>query len=119
MDMITRLYDFLHKENINVHMIGQLDGICTKPTVILKDMGKYANSNYYSNGAGGYGIVHLLIYAPVGSYKGLIEYVAKVKEKMADFGYELKYTGNDTPIIEEDDIKALSTSVEYKYMKSI
>jgi len=113
MNRFYEVYDLLKNNNIETHFPGTKNGMCREPYVVIKGMGKYS-----TNGLTGSGLIHMLIYTPKNNYEGVHTFVNTVKDILKPLS-NLKFTGNETPIIVEDEIDAFTTSIEYEYFRTI
>lgn len=107
MSMIVQLYDFLKQNNVEVYFIGQHKGECIAPYVVLKDAG--INS---LNGKAGNKYLDLIFFIPKNKFTTVEIYRKEVISKVKEFG-KLRYTGNETSVITDDEKKALTFSIMY------
>ena len=137
--MIVKLFEYLQDNKIDVYFVGQHQGECKKPYVVLKDDG--VNS---SNGRVGKGYIDILFFIPENRFTKIKEFFSsKIKCKVCKF-YSLifiernlkdrgnpvflwrivnefksiRYAGNETGIVTDNDKKALTFSIMYeKYIR--
>lgn len=111
--MIVKIFDYLEENDIEVYFVGQKTGTCTSNYVVVKDAGTlgYDGGNKVGNQ-----LIDLLFFVPQNCYTEMEEFKNNIKELMKDFN-EVRYTGQETPIITDDDYKALSCSVMYQNQK--
>ena len=111
--MIVKLFEYLQDNKIDVYFVGQHQGECKKPYVVLKDDG--VNS---SNGRVGKGYIDILFFIPQNKFTECQSFKSKVKDLMKKFK-DVKYTGNETGIVTDNEKKALTFSVMYECYKRI
>lgn len=112
--MIIKLYDFLHDKGIEVYFIGQKKGECLSNYVVIKDSGTIPT---IGNKLGSQ-VIDVYCYVPQGRYTETVAFRNKIKILLKEFK-SLRYTGNETPAIAEDDIKAFSFYIEYVNQKEL
>lgn len=112
--MIIELFDYLTENNINVFLISQPKGNVTSPYVILKDAGTIG---MMSNKVGTQ-LIDVIFYLPQNQFTKCEPYKKQVMELIKEFN-KLRYTGEETPIISDDDVKGLTFSVMYQNFKII
>jgi hypothetical protein len=110
--MWQNIYLHLKNKGIDVYSIGQKQGLCNDPYVVVKESGQYP----LSSNKQGYDLVDIIIFYPVGSYSQLFSYKNDIKNYLAELKY-LRKTGNETPVIIDDEVKGYTTSVEYQVLK--
>ena len=108
--MLIKLYDFLKSKNVNVYFIGQHVGECKESYIVLKDAG--INS---LNGKAGTKYLDLIFFIPKNKYTSTEKYRKEIIGFVKEFG-KLKYTGNETSIVTDDDKKAITFSITYKIL---
>ena len=111
--MFAQIYKHLKNNGFDVYSIGQHEGICTNPYIVVKENGEseIVGTSLTND------IVELLIYYPVGTYSKLNEYKQSVLYTMK----LLKGTRrviDPMPTIIDDDKKAYMTSFPYKKIKT-
>lgn len=112
---MKRIYTTLKESGLDVYFSGQHKGLCKTPYVVVKESNQ---SPELGTRVIGRRIVDIMIYIPIGSYIAIESYREKVKRALLNSSF-LRYTGFETPIIIEEDIKAYSTSFEYEIMKEL
>ena len=112
--MFKEIYKHLKLKGFNVYSIGQHEGICNEPYLVIKENGEseIAGTNLSND------IVEILIYYPKGSYSTLEDYRTKVKDIMKDLS-KLRRVVNPSPTIIDDDKKAYMTSFYYRKIKQL
>lgn len=105
--MFEDIYRHLKNYGFNVYSIGQHEGLCNDPYIVIKEnTDRLINKSVVSNE------VELLLYYPIGSYTGCKAFIGEVKEIME----LLKLRDNNItfPIIVDDDKKAYMTFISYQ-----
>ena len=110
--MFTKIYKYLKNNGFDVYSIGQHEGICTNPYIVIKENGEseIVGTSLYND------IVELLIYYPIGSYSKIDEYKQSILTKMNDLK-GVRRVIDPTPTIIDDDKKAYMTSFIYRRIK--
>ena len=105
--MFKKIYTHLKNNNIDCYSIGQHEGICIGPYVVIKDMGKMKtnNPNIYKH------LVELYVYYPLGNYSMVEDFVSEIEEIMTSLSFKEAY--ESTPTIVDDDKKAYLTRLSY------
>ncbi len=106
--MLIKLYDFLYSKDVNVYFIGQHSGICEKNYVVIKDGGISS-----LNGKAGDKYLDLIFFIPQNRFTSIETYRKTIMSYVKEFG-KLRYTGNETSIVTDDEKKALTFSITYK-----
>ena len=66
----------------------------------------------------GYRLIDIIAFVPVASYISIKPYAEEIKAAMKELPF-LRYTGNETPVITDDEVKAYTTSIEYQIIKKL
>ena len=112
--MYRHLSTFLTENKIKNHSIGQHQGKCTEPFVIISDEGE--------NGITGYSITYreidLILLYPMGKYSQLEDYIEKVKDVME--GYKRgKWTRRMSDVIIDQEKEAYVVALTYRVYKGL
>ena len=96
-----------------MYSIGQHEGICTKPYLVIKENGEseIAGTSLTND------IVELLIYYPIGTYSKLNEYKQSILYSMKLLK-GIRRVIEAMPTIIDDDKKAYMTSFTYRKIKT-
>ena len=111
--MEVKLQEFLKANNIDANFPGQKTGNCTKEYVVVKDDGLNSDNNKV-----GRGFIDLLFFVPISYYTKCGPYKEKVMSLVKKFG-KLRYAGNETAIVTDDEKKAYTFSVLYEVYKKL
>ena len=111
--MFAQIYKHLKNNGFDVYSIGQHEGICTNPYIVVKENGEseIVGTSLTND------IVELLIYYPVGTYSKLNEYKQSVLYTMKLLK-GIRRVIDPMPTITDDDKKAYMTSFTYKKIKT-
>ena len=111
--MFAQIYKHLKNNEFDVYSIGQHEGICTNPYIVVKENGEseIVGTSLTND------IVELLIYYPVGTYSKLNEYKQSVLYTMKLLK-GIRRVIDPMPTIIDDDKKAYMTSFTYKKIKT-
>ena len=111
--MFAQIYKHLKNNGFDVYSIGQHEGICTNPYIVVKENGEseVAGTSLIND------TVELLIYYPVGTYSKLNEYKQSVLYTMKLLK-GIRRVIDPMPTIIDDDKKAYMTSFTYKKIKT-
>ena len=111
--MFAQIYKHLKNNGFDVYSIGQQEGICTNPYIVVKENGEseIVGTSLTND------IVELLIYYPVGTYSKLNEYKQSVLYTMKLLK-GIRRVIDPMPTIIDDDKKAYMTSFTYKKIKT-
>lgn len=110
--MFTELYRYLKTKGFDVYSIGQHEGICSSPYLVIKENGEsdIAGTSYIND------LVEILVYYPKGKYSSLSSYTDKLKSEMKNYK-KWKRVIDPMPVIIDDDKKAYMTSYTYRKLK--
>lgn len=112
--MYRHLSRFLTDNKIKNYSIGQHQGKCTEPFVIISDEGERGISGYSLN----YREIDLIILYPLGRYSQLEDYIELVKSTME--GYKRgKWTREMSDIIIEQSKEAYMVALTYRIYRGI
>ena len=111
--MFTQIYKHLKNNGFNVYSIGQHDGVCLSPYIVIKENGEseIVGTSLTND------IVELLIYYPVGTYSKLNEYKQSTLYAMKLLK-GIRRVINPVSTIIDDDKKAYMTSFTYRKIKT-
>lgn len=109
--MFKEIYLFLKKQGFEVYSIGQHNGLCEKPYLVLRETGQseIAGKNLINDG------IELIIYYPMKNYSEVNNYINSVKKSMQTLKLKRVYSPN--AVIIDDDKKAYTTFIVYKKVK--
>lgn len=112
--MFKEIYKYLQEKGFDVYSIGQHEGICTSPYLVIKENGEseIVGTNLSHD------IVEIMAYYPKGSYSNLEDYCNAVKDSMNDIK-KFRRVVNPSPTIIDDDKKAYMTSFYYRKIKQL
>lgn len=110
--MFTEIYKHLKNNNIDVYSIGQHQGLCERPYVVIKENGTsdIAGKSLTNE------TVELLVYYPIGSYSKLGEYKQLILDKMK-LKNGIRRVVESSATVVDDDKKAYMTSFYYRKIK--
>ena len=110
--MFTELYTYLKGRGFDVYSIGQHQGICTNPYIVIKENGEsYIAGTSLTND-----VIELLIYYPIGKYSSLECYKKDILNSMRNIkGVRRIFEG--VPTIIDNDKKAYMTSFSYRKIR--
>lgn len=112
--MWQKLFLYLKDLGYKVYSIGQHEGLCTEPYIVLKQNGQYGNDGAIT----GYGIIDVIAFYPLGSYSKIERFKNKLLEDLKKFS-NIKFTGEITPDIVDDSKKAYTFSTKLQIHKLI
>lgn len=113
--MMKDIYDHLKAKNLNPYFIGQHKGECTKRYCVIKEN---LQVPYFNTNKLGYKLVDIIVFVPDNSYVQIEPYIKQIKAAMKELKW-LRKTGNETPVITDDDKKAYTMSIEYQIIKKL
>ena len=110
---MIELFDFLTENDFDVYFIGQKKGNCTKKFIVIRDSGIIPIASNKTAAQ----IIDIIGYVPENRYTEIEEYKKDIKEIMKEFN--ARFTGEETPVLIEDRIKAYSFVLTYQIQKLI
>ena len=110
--MFAQIYKHLKSEGFDVYSIGQHEGICSSPYIVVKENGEseIAGTSLIND------TVELLMYYPIGRYSELANYKKRILNVMK-YQKGIRRVIEAIPTIIDDDKKAYMTSFTYKKIK--
>lgn len=109
-----KIYLHLIKLDYEVYSPGQKRDKCINPYVVVKENGTYALAGNVS----GYKLIDIIVYYPLEQYSSMEFYVESIKDVLNKIE-DIRFTGNETPIIIDSGVNAYTTSIEYQQFKSL
>ena len=111
--MFAQIYKHLKNNGFDVYSIGQHEGICTNPYIVVKENGEseVIGTSLIND------TVELLIYYPIGKYSELSNYKKSILGVMK-YLRGVRRVIEAIPTIIDDDKKAYMTSFTYKKIKT-
>lgn len=106
---------YLQGKGYNVYSPGQKRDKCTDSYIVIKENGVYGQEG---GNQLGYKMIDIIIYHPLNKYSSMEAYLESVKKDLKEIK-ELRSTGNETPIIIDDEVKAYTSSIEYQALKTL
>ena len=108
---MIELFDFFTENEFDVYFIGQKKGNCTKKYIVIKDDGVMPILGNKT----GVQVIDIIGYVPETRYTEIEEFKNNIKELMK--GFNARPTGQESPILLEDRIKAYSFVLTYEIQK--
>jgi len=113
--MWQAIYTKLKEKGLNPYPPGQHKGLCTEKYCVVRESSQVPS--FRSNRVG-YRLIDIIVFVPLASYIEVEPYVNEVKAAMKELPF-LRCTGNETPVITDDDKKAYTTFIEYQILKKL
>ncbi|MDI6617897.1 MAG: hypothetical protein QME45_04355 [Clostridiales bacterium] len=109
------IYDKLKSWDLNPYAPGQHEGLCENNYCVIREE---EQSGMIGTNKVGYRLVDFILFVPIASYIQVEPYINSIKAAMKELP-QLKKTGNETPVIVDDEIQAYTTSIEYQILKKL
>lgn len=106
--MFQELYRYLKSKGFDVYSIGQHEGICTSPFLVIKEMGTTSTLEKNINKE----LVEVFVYYPKGQYSKVGDYVNSIEEALNILD-SIEPAYEAIPIITDDDKQAYFTRLSY------
>ena len=110
--MFELIYNRLKDGGFDVYSIGQHEGLCTDPYVVIKEDGE----NVLNGASVSAAVVSIIIFYPIGRYSEVAEYVHGVRECLCELDW-LKGTGELTGFAIDHDVRAYTCTIFYEVYK--
>lgn len=110
--MFEKIYKKMKNNDIEVYSIGQHQGICKEPFVVVKEYEpiEVVGSNYYNN------MVELVCLYPLGSYSMLKEFKSRIENIMMELKeFDREFLGN--PVVVDNEKQAYLFTLQYNNKK--
>ena len=112
--MYKHLSRFLTENNIKNYSIGQHQGKCTSPFVVISDEGERGISGYSIT----YKEIDLILVYPYGKYSQIDDYIENVKNVMKNYKRG-KWTREQSDIIIDKEKEAYIVALTYRIYRGI
>ena len=112
--MYKHLSRFLTENNIKNYSIGQHQGKCSSPFVVISDEGERGISGYSIT----YKEIDLILVYPLGKYSQIDDYIENVKNVMKDYRRG-KWTREQSDIIIDKEKEAYIVALTYRIYRGI
>lgn len=112
--MYKHLSRFLTENNIKNYSIGQHQGKCTSPFVVISDEGERGISGYSIT----YKEIDLILVYPLGKYSQIDDYIENVKNTMKNYKRG-KWTREQSDIIIDKEKEAYIVALTYRIYRGI
>ena len=109
--MFKQIFRHLRFEGFDVYHIGQHQGHCKEPYVVIKEDGR---SNFLTGLA--YDLVDIIMFYPLGHYSEFEGYINEAAQALKHLK-PLKPTGDRTPIMIDDGVRAYTASMRYQIFR--
>ena len=112
--MYKHLSRFLTENNIKNYSIGQHQGKCTSPFIIISDEGERGISGYSIT----YKEIDLILVYPLGKYSQIDDYIENIKNIMKNYRRG-KWTREQSDIIIDKEKEAYIVALTYRIYRGI
>ena len=102
-----QIYDHLNESGFDVYSLGQHQGVCTKPYIVLRSNGAYQGIGVEQ------ALYELLLYYPVAYYYRFEDYIKEAKQAMNKLYPAIKLIDPETVHYLDPDVKGYMTSLTY------
>ena len=113
--MWQTIYTELIKKGLNAYAPGQHEGLCTERYCVVLEGSQVP---YFRSYRTGYQLIDIILFVPLASYIQVKPYAEEIKAALRELPF-LRKTGNETPVITDDQVKAYTTSIEYQIIKKL
>ncbi len=113
--MWKKIYLKLQEKGLNPYAPGQHEGQCMERYCVIKESSQVP---FFRSNRTGYRLIDIIVFVPIASYIKVEPYVKEIKAALKELSF-LRYTGNETPLITDDEVKAYTTSIEYQIIKTL
>ena len=113
--MWQTIFTKLKDKGLNPYAPGQHTGKCTEKYCVIREGPQVP---YFRSNRTGYRLIEILVFVPLASYIQIKPYMDEIKTALAELSF-LRKTGNETPIITDNEVEAYTTSIEYQIIKKL
>ncbi len=110
--MFQNIYKQLKENGFNVYSVGQHNGLCEEPYIVIREGGDIPYSNLQIT----YSIIDIIVFYPIGRYSEVFGYVKSVREALKEIK-ELKCSDEVTALVVDHEVKAYTCGVKYQIFK--
>jgi len=113
--MWKTIYEKLKADGLNPYPPGKHKGLCNQSYSVVKESNQIPT--FYTNKLGTK-LIDVIVFVPLASYVDIEGYKNSIINSLKTIK-SIKKTGNETPVIIDDDKQAYTLSLEYKIMKRL
>lgn len=113
--MWKKIYLKLQEKGLNPYAPGQHEGQCLERYCVVRESSQVP---FFRSNRTGYRLIDIIVFVPIASYIKVKPYTDDIKTALKELSF-LRYTGNETPIITDDEKMAYTTSIEYQIIKKL
>ncbi|MCL2874256.1 MAG: hypothetical protein FWE29_04910 [Defluviitaleaceae bacterium] len=106
------IYNRLSNGGFNVYSIGQHEGFCNEPYVVIKEDGESVLGGASVSAA----VVSVIIFYPIGKYSDVSRYINEIRQCIKGL-FWLKSTGEATGIAVDHAVRAYTCTMFYEVYK--
>lgn len=113
--MWKKTFKHLKDAGFEVYSPGQHKGLCLSSYIVLRDgsTNAFAGQNRV-----GYSMLEVHLYHPIDRYSTLQDYRRQVKDSLKKLS-DLRYIGQESPALIDDDKQAHAIFIEYQVLKRL
>lgn len=113
--MWKTIYNKLEEHSLNPYPPGKHKGTCEERYCVVKEN---LQVPFFNSNKVGYKLMDIILYVPLSSYIEVEAYVKSIKAALKELT-DIRLTGNETPVITDNDVKAYTTIIEYQILKKL
>lgn len=113
--MWQQIYQKLRDEGLNPFAPGQHKGTCQESYCVVQEGAQMPS---FRGRRVGSRIVDIIAFVPASSYVQMAPYVGKIKAALRGLSF-LRWTGGETPVVTDNDVKAYTTSLQFQIQKKL
>ncbi len=102
----------LRDKGFEVYSVGEHKGFCKTPYVVIKDNGRKP----YSKTGVSFHSYEVMVFYPFGTFFQVQPFIDKVADTLSQLPF-LKYSGHQTPVVIDPDVRAYTTSLGFTVYK--
>lgn len=113
--MWQEIYLKLQEKGLNPYAPGRHQGECKERYCVIRENSQVP---FFHSRRVGYSVIDIIVFVPLASYIKMEPYMREIRAAMKELP-NLRKTGNETPVIVDDEVKAYTTSIEYQIIKTL
>jgi len=113
--MWKKVFNKLKENNLNPYPPGKHEGLCLERYCVVREGSQVP---YFHSRHIGYSIIDIILFVPISSYVEIEPYASEIRIALKELNF-LRKTGNETPVITDDEKEAYTMSIEYQIIKKL
>lgn len=106
-----RVFLCLKSKGVDVYSLGQHEGKCTSPYVVIKNTG---TMGFQGSNQIGSQTLDIMVYCPATNYSNLEPFVGQIQDFLRELKEYIRPTGNITSVVLDNTVNGYTQALEYQ-----